>query len=497
MALAAKKISGLGGKNLVADTFTDVLGAYECQILADNLPLPCWIASANGAIFWFNRKWHQYCGSTLPEMAHGGWQSVHDPEDLPRILLSWEPAFAAKQPFETIMRLKGHDGVFRTFLTKVEPAVDAEGDVIRWIGVHTDISAQLEAEAKLKALHKTEQELTSYREAILAQLAEGVIITNAEGRIIFVNQAANDLHGVAKLDVPPDEYAESYSLFTPEGEPHPAMTLPLSRAVVNEETVIGARWRIRRPDGREVLAIGNAQPVFADNGDKIGAVLTIQDDTARHAAETALAEALTAKEALLFEVNHRVKNSLQIVTSLLNLQAHSSQLPELKEKLKEACARVDVVAKLHQHLYQNESHDRVNLGSYVRDFSQDTLRAFANGGSIDIQFNELTDVDIELDRAVSLALIIGELLTNAIKYAFKGQDQNQIAITVSADGHEFYIAISDNGVGVPDGFDIAESSGFGMRIVDSLVKQLSGSLSMIPQGRGTGFAIRLPVSARA
>ena len=120
------------------------------------------------------------------------------------------------------------------------------------------------------------------------------------------------------------------------------------------------------------------------------------------------------------------------------------------------------------------------------------MRAFANGGSIDIKFTELTDVDIEMDRAVSLALIIGELLTNAIKYAFKGQDQNQIAITVSATEHEFYIAVSDNGVGVPDSFDIAQSSGFGMRIVDSLVKQLSGSLSVIAQERGTGFAIRLP-----
>ena len=100
-----------------------------------------------------------------------------------------------------------------------------------------------------------------------------------------------------------------------------------------------------------------------------------------------------------------------------------------------------------------------------------------------------------MDRAVSLALTIGELLTNAIKYAFKGQDQNQIAITVSATEHEFYIAISDNGIGVPDGFNMAESTGFGMRIVDSLVNQLSGSLSMIPQERGTGFAIRLPRSA--
>ena len=428
-------------------------------------------------------------------MASGGWQSVHDPEDLPRILKSWELAFAAKQPFESIMRLKGKDNVFRTFLTKVEPAFDGNGELIRWIGVHTDISAQIEAEAKLKAVHESEQQLTSYREAILSQLTEGIILTDAEGRILFVNHAANDLHGVVKLDVPPDDYAATYSLFTLEGEPHPSLSLPLARAVVNEETVIGARWRIRRPDGREVLAIGNASPIYARSGEKIGAVLTILDDTARHGAEIALAEALQVKDALLLEVNHRVKNSLQIVTSLLKLQAHSSQLPELQDKLREACARVDIVARLHQHLYQNESHDRINIGSYIRDFSQDTLQAFAKGGGIDIQFTDLADVDIEMDRAVSLALIIGELLTNAIKYAFKDQVQNQIALTVSATEQEFQISISDNGVGVPDGFDIAGTNGFGLKIVDSLVKQLSGTLSLVPQERGTGFLIKFPISA--
>ena len=478
----------------MADASANAIGIVDLQTLAENLPIPCWIASARGGIFWFNRKWHQYCGSTPSEMAGGGWQSVHDTEDLPRILSAWELAFAAKIPFETIMRLKRSDGVFRTFLTKVEPAVDGSGEVIRWIGVHTDISAQLEAEAKLKTLHDAQQQLTSYRQAILSQLAEGIIITDAEGHILFVNQAANDLHGGEKLDVPPDDYAESYSLFTVEGEPHPSTTLPLSRAVMNEETVIGARWRIRRPDGREVLAIGNAQPVYASTGEKIGAVLTIQDDTARQAAETELAEALKIKDALLLEVNHRVKNSLQIVTSLLTLQAQSSQLPELKEKLKDACARVDVVSRLHQHLYQNETHDRVNIGNYVRDFSYNAVQAFAKGSSIDIQFPELADVDVEMDRAVSLALIIGELLTNTVKYAFVGQADNQIALTVSANDQEFQISIKDNGVGLPDGFDIAGSKGFGIKIVDSLVKQLSGRLSIIEQDRGTGFLITFPIS---
>lgn len=479
----------------MADFLTDTISANELQILADNLPIPCWLASANGAIFWFNQRWHHYCGSTSAEMASGGWQSVHDPEDLPQILSSWELAFSDKQPFETTMRLRGKDSVFRTFLTHVEPAFDSDGELIRWIGVHTDISAQVEAEAKLKDAHEAQQQLTSYRQAILSQLTEGIIITDAGGRILFVNQAANELHGVAKLDVPPGEYAQSYSLFTANGEPHPSMSLPLSRAVVNEETVTGARWRIRRPDGKEVLAIGNAQPVYASTGEKIGAVLTIQDDTARHGAEVALAEALQVKDALLLEVNHRVKNSLQIVTSLLMLQAGSSQLPELKDKLRDACTRVDVVAKLHQHLYQNESHDRVNLGNYVRDFSQDAITAFARGGLIDIRFTELADVDIDMDRAVSVALIISELLTNAIKYAFKDTSDNQISLTVSATENEFQVSIRDNGVGVPNDFDIAGTNSFGLRIVDSLVKQLSGTLSLIPQDRGAGFIIRFPRSA--
>lgn len=479
----------------MADTSAGTIGVDELEILAEYLPIPCWIASAKGGIFWFNRRWHQYCGSTPSQMAGGGWQAVHDPNDLTRILSSWELAFAAKQPFETTMRLKGSDGVFRMFLTKVEPAVNGNGEVIRWIGVHTDISAQLEAEAKLKTVHATQQQLTSYRQAILSQLAEGIIITNADGRIIFVNQAANELHGVMKLDVPPDKYAESYSLLTTEGEPHPSLTLPLSRAVVNEETVIGARWRIRRPDGLEVLAIGNAQPVYGSAGEKIGAVLTIQDDTARHAVETKLAEALKVKDALLLEVNHRVKNSLQIVTSLLNLQAQSSHSPELKEKLNEAGARVDVVARLHQHLYQNESHNWVNIGKYVHDFAQDIVRAYAKGSVVDLSFTELADVDIEMDRAAPLALIICELLTNTVKYAFSGQADNQIAVSVSTTQQEFQICISDNGIGLPDGFDVARSNGFGMKIVHNLVKQLSGNLSIIQQDRGTGFMIKFPVSA--
>jgi PAS domain S-box-containing protein len=140
-----------------------------------------------------------------------------------------------------------------------------------------------------EARHRAETEAAK-QSAILGQLAEGVIIADASGRITFINDAAKSLHGVAALGVEPSEYAPTFGLFREDGSLYPNDELPLSRAVQRGETVRDERWRIRRPDGSEVLAIGNAQPVIGPDGIPIGAVLTIRDDTARHAAEQALRE---------------------------------------------------------------------------------------------------------------------------------------------------------------------------------------------------------------
>ncbi len=121
--------------------------------------------------------------------------------------------------------------------------------------------------------------------AALEQLSEGVILADCDGRITFVNDAAARLHGVAQLDVPPELYAATYSLRTLDGDPYPPTDLPLARAVLRGETVLDARWTIRRPDGSELFALGSARPVLGADGQQVGAVLTIRDDTARVIAE--------------------------------------------------------------------------------------------------------------------------------------------------------------------------------------------------------------------
>ncbi|HEX8222818.1 MAG TPA: PAS domain S-box protein [Allosphingosinicella sp.] len=125
--------------------------------------------------------------------------------------------------------------------------------------------------------------------AVLEQIPDGVIVADRDGRIVFVNEAADRLHGVRSLGVGPEAYSSAYGLFTLSGEPYPPAELPLARAA-RGETVSEARWRIRRPDGRDLVAIGNARPYYDSAGIQQGAILTLRDDSARHAAEVALAE---------------------------------------------------------------------------------------------------------------------------------------------------------------------------------------------------------------
>ncbi len=173
----------------------------------------------------------------------------------------------------------------------LEPLRDSEGVVngvfLEGLEVTESVTARAEAERS-----------AAFQTAVLKQLGEGVIVADDKGRIQFVNEAATKLHGVSKLDVAPEHYSDTYHLLTERGEPYPPEQLPLARAVLEGETVRDERWRIRRPDGSEVLAIGNAQPVLS-GGVQVGAVLTVRDDTARRNAEDALSQSRAYLKLLL------------------------------------------------------------------------------------------------------------------------------------------------------------------------------------------------------
>ena len=118
----------------------------QFRVLADNLPTLCWYGRADGTILWFNRRWYDYTGSTPELMAANGWQSVHDPSSLPDVLERIRPSFEAGRPFDLIVQLRGADGVYRPFLSNVQPVHDGNGVLSCWVGTCTDVSEQLQAE---------------------------------------------------------------------------------------------------------------------------------------------------------------------------------------------------------------------------------------------------------------------------------------------------------------------------------------------------------------
>lgn len=468
------------------------------QKFANNMPVLCWMADANGYITWCNERWHEYCGTTPAEMEGWGWQVVHHPDRLPDVMRAWTASIESGQPFDMTFPLRSAAGHYSSFLTRIAPYHDENGQLTHWFGINIDVSEQEETAGRLKQQGYALERVLAERQAILDQLGEGVIITDADGDIAYMNDMAQILHGQRQLGVAPENYTSTFQLLTPDREPYPVEKLPLTRAVRDNITTADSEWIICRADGSEVLAKGNAKPVYDEKGEKIAAVLTIRDVTTTRANERALKEALDAKDMLLYEVNHRVKNSLQLVNSLLSLQAGQGS-DELKHNLDDARARIGVVARLHGQLYLSSMHDRIEAGAFLGSLVADTVEALKRSDGVTAEIQCDDDVMLLLDQAIPLAIVVNELVTNALKYAFDDDAEGTVSLAVrkSGDG-KVEIEIRDNGVGLPIGFDPSTSSGLGMRVSYALVQQLRGELTFSASDQGTIFSIRFePTPLRA
>ncbi|HEX8485304.1 hybrid sensor histidine kinase/response regulator [Sphingomonas sp.] len=152
----------------------------DFRLLADLLPTPCWIANGDGYIVWYNRRWHDYCGTTPEQLEGWGWQAVHDPAMLPVVMERWTASVATGASFEMVFPLLGADGVFRPFLTRVHPVFGDGGAVIRWLGVNTEMSAQAAAEESLRIDRDRSRD-------VLENMAEGFVLLDRNFRVLDIN----------------------------------------------------------------------------------------------------------------------------------------------------------------------------------------------------------------------------------------------------------------------------------------------------------------------
>jgi PAS domain S-box-containing protein len=228
-----------------------------------------------------------------------------------------------------------------------------------------------------------------------------------------------------------------------------------------------------------------------DGADRRACVLigTLRDITERKIAEAAYQAAIDQQRELLHDVNHRVKNSLQLVSSLLRLQAKQVADAATRHQLEDATARISIIAHIHERLYRDQDINRIRFGAFVNELCSD-LQGAAPLCSLKVQSPEFL---VATESAIPLALAISELVTNAFTYAYPGAG-GPVAVTIEQPSEgALSVSVADQGVGLPEGFSVAGAKTLGMVLVSSMVRQLSGHLDVHNGPRGVTFVIRARV----
>jgi PAS domain S-box-containing protein len=233
-------------------------------------------------------------------------------------------------------------------------------------------------------------------------------------------------------------------------------------------------WHPLTKDGKELITL------WANFKLLDGEVINIgYDITDRKIAEEKIAASLKEKDVLLKEINHRVKNNLQIINSLYNLQAEKVQDEKTRNILKESQARVKSISLVHEKLYKSSNLAKIDVEEYIKSLVQGIRLLFdINTEHISIDISVEKSVNMGIDKIVNCGLIVNELITNAYKYAFPGERNGVIAIGLRTirEG-EYELSVSDNGVGIPAGFNIATAKTLGLELVRLLANQM-GSLQV-------------------
>ncbi|MHB8163184.1 MAG: PAS domain S-box protein [Methanoregula sp.] len=218
-----------------------------------------------------------------------------------------------------------------------------------------------------------------------------------------------------------------------------------------------------------------------------------RDITERKKMTEQIEASLAEKETLLKEVYHRVKNNLQIIASLLNLQIRKIDDPITVEALKDCQNQVRSMALVHEHLYRGKDFSHIDLGNYIRALGTALLKTY-EAGNRGVRFDlDIHDIYVDTNTAIPLGLISNELITNCLKYAFKGKDGGWLSITASEDPQSLTVVIADNGVGMPPGITLENQTSLGLKLVDMLTDQLNGTV-VIDRTGGTKFTFTFPKS---
>jgi PAS domain S-box-containing protein len=338
-----------------------------------------------------------------------------------------------------------------------------------------DITERYQAE---QALHESEEK---YRR-IVETAAEGIWIVDRDSNTNFVNQQITQMLGYTVEEMMGKSL---FDFIDEEGK------FLIQAHVEHGHQGIQTNYdvKFRRRDGTELWVIASTNPLFDGKGNYAGALGMITDITVRKQAEEQLKASLQEKEILLKEVHHRVKNNLQVIDSLFRHQCRHSKNLSVIQILKECQNRVNLMALLHEKLYQSKDLVNIDFAGYLKSLVANLFDSYGiNGIFIQIEI-DVKSIFLDIETSLACGSIVNELISNSFKYAFPKDKLGKIQIRFFEENNEsFTLAVRDNGIGLPDDFDIEKTTSLGLKLVKSFVRQLEGNLRVTSQN-GSEFLI--------
>jgi PAS domain S-box-containing protein len=357
-----------------------------------------------------------------------------------------------------------------------------------------DISARKESEKALKASEERfRQVVESVRDYAIFQL-------DGQGSILTWNVGAERLLGWPEREA---IGMSSSTVFTPEDVATGEFEKELARAR-NEGRAEDERWHMRK-DGSRFFASGILTRVDGTKGSGLTFTKVMRDVTARMEQEERLRQSLEEKSNLVREIHHRVKNNLQIIVSLLNLQSHQTKDPQVLAAFDETRGRVHAIAQIHEQLYASEDLREVEVGTYLKALAGELASLHsANPGDVQLHVS-VPKMILPIERAIPLGLIANELIVNALKHGLR-QKTGKLEVTLEclpaaeihdgkrlATGQQARLLVHDSGPGFPPGFDVTNSASMGYRLVNVLLRQLRAEMH-IEYEDGASVTVAFPIS---
>ena len=458
-------VTGPGGEQV----FTLKGAEQPYRALVENMNEGAATLSAEGTIFYCNKRLAAILRIPLENIIGSMFDTYVDAPDKPLFSALLEKS--AEEPVTgEIALISGEGDAVQVIVSSRECDLSGSRGATMII---TDLTLQ----------HRNDEIMAAgmLANSIIEQAGEAIVVCDEDGMIIRASRTAHQLCSINPLLTPFDVLVPLQRIAT--GSFFSVIPLMKSGETENSEVVF------KRNDNQIFNLLLNATPLSNIENRIIGCVVTLIDISERKKADEQIRASLREKEILLKEIHHRVKNNLQIIASLLKLQSKRSSDGKTIDVFLECQDRIRSMASVHSLLYRSRDFARVNFRDYIRETTGELLRIYQKSPveiSLDIHAEE---VMLSIDEAIPCSLVINELVTNAVKYAFTGTGHGEIRIDLAETEQDVRLLVRDNGVGFPPGLNFRETETLGLQLVTMLVKQLDGTIEQSVNG-GTKYTLQ-------